>query len=162
MVLQTTYQDKATQTENKNEDTIEELLKVITTLCTKVDRIDNEIQKLKTNDDTLKSKANISQQHDYKNAELRRSEDDKIPEIKGDDGTLPKTHNVCLKTAAGTSRKVSEKSRNTNLNQLFIKPFTQNTQKHIPTEPRTSTYTVSIHSDKKRYNYITQSCVENI
>ena len=30
MVLQTTYQDKATQTENKNEDTIEKLLKVYT------------------------------------------------------------------------------------------------------------------------------------
>lgn len=90
MVLQTTYQDKTTQTENKNEDTIEELLKAITTLCTKVDRMDNEIQKLKTNEDNLKSKANISQQHDYKNAELRRSEDDKISEIKGDDGKLPK------------------------------------------------------------------------
>ena len=90
MVLQTTYQDKATQTENKNEDTIEELLKAITTLCTKVDRMDNEIQKLKTNEDNLKSKANISQQHDYKNVELRRSEDDKISEIKGDDGKLPK------------------------------------------------------------------------
>ena len=47
MVLQTTYQDKATQTENKIEDTIEELLKAITILCTKVDRMDNEIQKLK-------------------------------------------------------------------------------------------------------------------
>ncbi|XP_015075497.1 uncharacterized protein LOC107019571 [Solanum pennellii] len=150
MVLQTTYQDKATQTENKNEDTIEELLRAITTLCTKVDSMDNEIQKLK------------SQQHDYKSAELRRSEDGKIQEIKGDDGKLPKTHNVCLNTAAGTSRKFSEKPRNTNLNQLFIKPFTQNTQKQIPTESQTSTYAVSIQSDKKRYNYITQSYIENI
>ena len=116
MVLQTTYQDKATQTENKNEDTIEELLKVITTLCTKVDRMDNEIQKLKTNEDNLKSKANISQHHDYKNVELCRSKDDKISKIKEDDGKLPKTHNVCLNTAACTSRKVSEKPRNTNLN----------------------------------------------
>ncbi|KAG5605039.1 hypothetical protein H5410_026531 [Solanum commersonii] len=33
--------------------------------------MDNEIQKLKTNEDNLKSKA--SQQHDYKNAELRTS-----------------------------------------------------------------------------------------
>ncbi|XP_015081331.1 uncharacterized protein LOC107024927 [Solanum pennellii] len=110
MVLQTTYQDKDTQTEDKNEDTIEELFKGITTLCTKVERMDNVIQKLKTNEDTLKSKANISQQHDYKNAELRGLEDDKIPEIKGDDGKPVKTHNVCLNTAAGTSRKVSEKS----------------------------------------------------
>ncbi|WMV24358.1 hypothetical protein MTR67_017743 [Solanum verrucosum] len=41
--------------------------------------MDNEIQK-------LKSKA--SQQHDYKNAELRRSEDEKNPDLKGDDGKL--------------------------------------------------------------------------
>ncbi|KAG5601163.1 hypothetical protein H5410_032533 [Solanum commersonii] len=60
--------------------------------------MDNEIQKLKTNEDNLKSKA--SQQHDYKNAELRRSEDGKNPELKGDDGKLLKTHNICLNTAA--------------------------------------------------------------
>ncbi|XP_069150210.1 uncharacterized protein [Solanum lycopersicum] len=60
MVLQTTYQEKATQTENQDEDTIEKLLKAITTLCTRVDSMDNEIQKLKTNEDNLKSKANIT------------------------------------------------------------------------------------------------------
>ncbi|WMV50976.1 hypothetical protein MTR67_044361 [Solanum verrucosum] len=65
--------------------------------------MDNEIQKLKTNEDNLKSKA--SQQHDYKNAELRRSEDGKNPELKGDDGKLLKTHNVCLNTAVGTSKQ---------------------------------------------------------
>ena len=129
MVLQTTYEDKATHTEKQDEDTIEKILKVITTLCTKVDSMDNEIQKLKTNEDNLKSKANISQQHDYKNAELRRSKDGNIPDIKGDDGKHPKTHNVCLNKAAGTSRKVSEKPRNTNLNQLFSTPFIQNTPK---------------------------------
>ncbi|WMV19128.1 hypothetical protein MTR67_012513, partial [Solanum verrucosum] len=91
-----TYQDKATQTENEN--TMEEILKAITTLCIKVDSMDNEIQKLKTNEDNLKSKA--SQQHDYKNAELRRSEDGKNPELKGDDGKLLKTHNICLNIAA--------------------------------------------------------------
>ncbi|KAG5591328.1 hypothetical protein H5410_041842 [Solanum commersonii] len=58
--------------------------------------MDNEIQKLKTNEDNLKSKA--SQQHDYKNAELRRSEDGKNPELKGGDGKLLKTHNICLNT----------------------------------------------------------------
>ncbi|KAG5632388.1 hypothetical protein H5410_004105 [Solanum commersonii] len=66
--------------------------------CTKVDSMDNEIQKLKTNEDNLKSKA--SQQHDYKNAELHQSKDEKNPELKGDDGKLLKTHNVCLNTAA--------------------------------------------------------------
>ncbi|WMV13794.1 hypothetical protein MTR67_007179 [Solanum verrucosum] len=64
MLLQITYHDKATQTETEEEDTIEKILKAITTLCTKVDSMDNEIQK-------LKSKA--SQQHDYKNEELRRA-----------------------------------------------------------------------------------------
>ncbi|WMV19377.1 hypothetical protein MTR67_012762 [Solanum verrucosum] len=77
---------------------MEEILKAITTLCIKVDSMDNEIQKLKTNEDNLKSKA--SQQHDYKNAELRRSEDGKNLELKGDGGKLLKTHNVCLNTAA--------------------------------------------------------------
>ncbi|KAG5575853.1 hypothetical protein H5410_055987 [Solanum commersonii] len=64
--------------------------------------MDNEIQKLKTNEDNLKSKA--SQQHDYKNVELRRSEDEKNPELKGDDGKLLKTHNVCLNTATGLTK----------------------------------------------------------
>ncbi|WMV37810.1 hypothetical protein MTR67_031195 [Solanum verrucosum] len=71
MLLQITYQDKATQTEKEN--TIEDILKPITKLCIKVDSIDNEIQKLKTNEDNLKSKANTGQQHDCKNAELSQS-----------------------------------------------------------------------------------------
>ncbi|WMV49935.1 hypothetical protein MTR67_043320 [Solanum verrucosum] len=70
--------------------------------------MDNEIQKLKTNEDNLKSKA--SQQHDYKNAELRRPEDEKNPELKGDDGKLLKTHNVCLNTAAVESSNWAVKS----------------------------------------------------
>ncbi|KAG5582049.1 hypothetical protein H5410_052676 [Solanum commersonii] len=73
--------DKATQTDKEN--TMEEILKVITTLCIKVDSMDNEIQKLKTNEDNLKSKA--SQQYDYKNAELIYTYDGKelsgIPEL---------------------------------------------------------------------------------
>ncbi|WMV08675.1 hypothetical protein MTR67_002060 [Solanum verrucosum] len=102
MLLQITYHDKATQTETEEEDTIEKILKVITTLCTKVDSMDNEIQKLKTNEDNLKSKA--SQQHDYKNADLHRLEDGKNPELKGDDGKFLKTHNVCLNTVAGLTK----------------------------------------------------------
>ncbi|KAG5579817.1 hypothetical protein H5410_050444 [Solanum commersonii] len=99
---QIAYQDKATQTEK--ESTIEEILKGIATLCILVDSMDNEIQKLKTNEDNLKSKASTSQQHDYKNAELSQSEDFKNPELRGDDGKHLKTHNVCLNTAAGTSK----------------------------------------------------------
>ncbi|WMV58297.1 hypothetical protein MTR67_051682 [Solanum verrucosum] len=93
-----TYHDKATQTETEEEDTIEKILKAIATLCRKVDSMDNKIQKLKTNEDNLKSKAR--QQHDYKIVELRRSEDGKNPELKGDNGELLKTHIVCLNTAA--------------------------------------------------------------
>ncbi|WMV13997.1 hypothetical protein MTR67_007382, partial [Solanum verrucosum] len=101
-LLQITYHDKPTQTETEEEDTIEKILKTITTLCTKVDSMDNDIQKLKTDEDNLKSKA--SQQHDYKNAELRRSEHGKKPELKGDDRKLLKTHNVCLNTFAGLTK----------------------------------------------------------
>ncbi|WMV58845.1 hypothetical protein MTR67_052230 [Solanum verrucosum] len=77
--------------------------------------MDNEIQKLKT--------TSISQQHDYKNAELCRSEDRKNSELKGDVGKHLKTDNICLNTAAGTSQRVSEKYKNSNLNQLFEKPL---------------------------------------
>ncbi|WMV09722.1 hypothetical protein MTR67_003107 [Solanum verrucosum] len=90
---------------------MEEILKAITTLCIKVDSMDNEIQKLKTNEDNLKSK--VSQQHDYKNAELRRPEDGKNPELKGDDGKLLKTHNVCLNTAAGVAAAKGENAKET-------------------------------------------------
>ncbi|KAG5581050.1 hypothetical protein H5410_051677 [Solanum commersonii] len=65
-------EDELEEKEKNNQDN---LLKIRVTLCTKVDSMDNEIQKLKTNEDNLKSKA--SQQHDYKNAELRRSKDEK-------------------------------------------------------------------------------------
>ncbi|KAG5605681.1 hypothetical protein H5410_027173 [Solanum commersonii] len=99
MLLQITYQDKATQTEKEN--TIEDIFKVITTLCTKVDNMDNEIQK-------LKSKASTSQQHDYKNAELRRSKDEKIPEIEGDVGKHPKIHNICSITTAAPAEVLYE------------------------------------------------------
>ncbi|WMV33297.1 hypothetical protein MTR67_026682 [Solanum verrucosum] len=106
MEIQITYHDKATQTESEEEDTIEKILKAITTLCTKVDSMDNKIQKQKTNEDNLKSKT--SQQHDYKNAELCRSEDRIKPELKGDDGKLLKTHKVCLNTAADISDSMAK------------------------------------------------------
>jgi len=127
MLLQITYQDKATQTEKEN--TIEEILKAITTLCIKVDSMDNEIQKLKTNEDNLKSKASTSQQHDYKNEQLSQSEDFKNPDLKGDVGKHLKTHNVCLNTDAGTSKQVSEKQhKNANFNHLFEKSLPQERQ----------------------------------
>ncbi|WMV37681.1 hypothetical protein MTR67_031066 [Solanum verrucosum] len=66
--------------------------------------MDSEIQKIKTNEDNLKSKASISQQHDYKNAELFRSKDRKNSELKGDIGKHLKTHNIYLNTAAGLTK----------------------------------------------------------
>ncbi|WMV45950.1 hypothetical protein MTR67_039335 [Solanum verrucosum] len=99
MLLQITYQYKATQTEKEN--TIEEILKAITTFCIKVHSMDNEIQKLKT--------TSTSQQHDYKNAELSQSKDFKNPKLRGDVGKHLKNHNDCLNIAAGTRRPVIEK-----------------------------------------------------
>ncbi|KAG5568396.1 hypothetical protein H5410_064586 [Solanum commersonii] len=106
MLLQITYQDKATQTEKEN--IIEDILKAITTLCIKVDSMENEIQKLKTNEDNLNSKANTGQQHDCKNAELSQSEDFKNLELKGDVGKHLKTHNICLNTTAAPAEILYE------------------------------------------------------
>ncbi|KAM3344793.1 hypothetical protein P3S68_024502 [Capsicum galapagoense] len=92
MLLQITYQDKATQTDITENDTLEEILKTLTTLSLKMDSMGNEVEKLKTSEGKLKSKA-TSQPHDYKNAELCRSEDIKS-ELKGDVGTLHKTYNL--------------------------------------------------------------------
>ncbi|WMV29319.1 hypothetical protein MTR67_022704, partial [Solanum verrucosum] len=141
ILLQITYQDKTTQTEKEN--IIEEILKVITTFCIKVDSMDNEIQKLKT--------TSTSQQHDNKNAELSQSEDFKNPKLRGDVGKHLKTHNDCLNTVAGISKQVSEKQhKNTNLNQLFEKPFTPRTSRNTLTmEPQTSTYADSLQNEKK-------------
>ncbi|WMV14148.1 hypothetical protein MTR67_007533 [Solanum verrucosum] len=128
---------------------MEEILKAITILCIKVDSMDNEIQKLKT--------TSTSQQHDYKNAELSRPKNSNNPEIKGDVGKYLKTHNVCLNTAAGTSKQVNDKQqKNENLNQLFEKPFTQRTPRHMSIEPQTSTYADSLET-KMRKRHITTS-----
>ena len=153
--MQTIYQDRVTQPGQDN--VMENILKTLTTLCTKVDSMGLRIQKLEENVEST------SQQHDYKHAELRHSADEKQPELEGEVGKLQKTHNrVCLNTAAGTSKKGSEKPKNMNLNQLFVKPFIKKPQIQIPVEPQTSTYAVSLQNDKKRYNYITQSYIENI
>ncbi|WMV42277.1 hypothetical protein MTR67_035662 [Solanum verrucosum] len=154
MLLQITYQDKATQTEKEN--TIEDILKAITTLCIKVDSMDNEIQKLKT--------TNTGQRHDCKNAKLNQLEDFKNSELKGDVGKHLKTHNICLNTAASTSKQVSEKQhKNTNLNQLFENPFTPKMSINTLTmEPQTSTYADSLQNEKKLYNHVTRTYIENI
>ena len=152
ILLQITYQEKGTQTEP---DTTEEILKDITILSTNVS-MSKELQNLKTK----------SQQHDYKYAEICRSEDSKIPELQGDDGKLHKTHNnVCLNTAttststAGQPSKKEEtkvKYTNINMNKLFSKPYTpQNTQKDTFVPPQINTYKASLDSEKQTYNHIT-------
>ncbi|TMW80320.1 hypothetical protein EJD97_021468, partial [Solanum chilense] len=81
----TICQDRVTQPGQDN--LMENILKTLTTLCTKVDSMGLRIQKLEENIEST------SQQHDYKHAELRRSTDEKQPELEGDDGKLQKTHN---------------------------------------------------------------------
>ncbi|KAK4724034.1 hypothetical protein R3W88_026813 [Solanum pinnatisectum] len=134
---------------------MEQILNLLPTLCTKVDSMDGEIQKLK--------KQASSQQHDAKHAELRRSEDDKIPDLEGDVGKLHKTHNVCVNTAAGTSG-TSGKGKsyiNTNMNKLFDKPYiAPKIQKFVPT-PQTTTYRNSLAQQKNTYNHITRTYIEN-
>ena len=125
MLLQITYQGKATQTEPDN--TMENLLLAMTTLCKKVESIEEEIQIIK--------KTASGQQHDLKNAEIRRSEISKIPELEGDVEQHLKTHNSLLNTVAGSRTASSSSSKkkeeikprytNINMNNLFTKPFVQ-------------------------------------
>ncbi|KAG5570303.1 hypothetical protein H5410_060069 [Solanum commersonii] len=73
-----------------------------------------KIKQIKTN---LKSK---SQLHDSKHAELRRLEDEKIPEIEGDVGKLPKTHYICSITTAVYTYDGEEISGMPELHKAFI------------------------------------------
>ncbi|KAM3339818.1 hypothetical protein P3S68_029687 [Capsicum galapagoense] len=160
MLLQIRYQDKATQTDITENDTLEKILKTLTTLSLKVDSMGNEIEKLKTNEVKLKSEAmtQITQQC----AEKCRSEDNKIPEIKGDIRTLQITHNVYQSASAGTSKGV-RRNPNMNTNKIFYNPFIPKTPKDplfIPQQ--TITYLDSLNQDKKAYNHITRSYIENI
>ncbi|XP_070048445.1 uncharacterized protein [Nicotiana tomentosiformis] len=166
MLLQIIYQDKATQTEPDN--TMENLLLAMTTLCKKVESIEEEIQILK--------KTTSGQQHDLKNAEIRRSEVSKIPELEGDVEKHLKTHNGLLNAVAGSSTASSSSTKkkeeikprytNTNMNNLFSKPFIQkniqNTQKEIFLPPQINTYKESLNQAKKTYNHITRTYIDNI
>ncbi|PHU06088.1 hypothetical protein BC332_26910 [Capsicum chinense] len=98
MLLQITYQDKATQTDIIEKDTLEKIFNTLTTLSMKVDSMGNEIEKLKTNE--VKPKSEATNQLTQQCAELCRSEDIKIPELEGDIGILHKTHNVYQSTSA--------------------------------------------------------------
>ena len=110
-----------------------------------VDSMDNDIEKLKTNEVKMKSIA--TNQLTQQCAELCRSKDIKITELGGDVGTLHKTHNVYQSTSTGTSKGV-RKNTNMNLNRLFGKPFIPNTPKDpmfIP--PQITTYRDSLNQD---------------
>ncbi|XP_070026063.1 uncharacterized protein [Nicotiana sylvestris] len=91
MLLQTTYQEKGTQTDDRQET--KDLFAILTTLSLHMDSMGKRLQQLQ--------ESKPSQQHDYKDAELSRSEDSKFSELEGDVGKLRKTHNnVSLHTAA--------------------------------------------------------------
>ncbi|KAG5619781.1 hypothetical protein H5410_004999 [Solanum commersonii] len=83
--------DKTTQTEK--ESTLEDILKAITTLCSKVDSMDNEIC---------------------------QSEDTKHPELEGDVGILQKTHNYCFNAAAVYTYDGEEQSGIPKIHKAFI------------------------------------------
>ncbi|KAG5568464.1 hypothetical protein H5410_064518 [Solanum commersonii] len=157
MLLQITYQDKATQTDLDNESTIEKILHTMTFLCTKVDTIDKELQQIK------------SQQHDAKHAELSPSDDSKIPELEGDVGKHRKTQTNSLShaatgTASTSATKEENKTRyvNTNMTKLFDKPFMPKTQKDIFIPPQINTCKESLGQHKQTYNHITRAYIENI
>ncbi|KAG5580232.1 hypothetical protein H5410_050859 [Solanum commersonii] len=109
-----------------------------------------------------------SQQHDNKYAKLSQSEDLKIPELEGDDGKHQKTqaNNLLHATTGSTSAAKGENKMryiNTNMNKIFEKPFIPKTQKEqlcIP--PQVNTYKESLGQNKKAYNHITRSYIENI
>ncbi|XP_025886063.2 uncharacterized protein [Solanum lycopersicum] len=152
------------QTTSQERDIMKDLLAMITNLCQKIEKIETEVQNLKAN----------SQQHDSKNAELRPSADEKQPELKGDVGKLLKTHDIT--DVAGTSKGVMEKPtpKNTNLNSVFTKPFTPKVQiidtsapqtsPHAASlsAPQTSPHAASLHKEKKTYNHISRTYIENL
>ncbi|KAG5586253.1 hypothetical protein H5410_046687 [Solanum commersonii] len=157
MLLQITYQDKATQTDLDNENTIEKILNAMTLFHTKLDTMEKELQQIK------------SQQHDAKHAELSPSDDSKIPELEGDDGKHRKTQpnslsNAATGTASTSATKEETKTRyvNTNMTKLFDKPFTPKTQKDIFIPPQVNTYKESLGQHKQTYNHITRTYIENI
>ncbi|XP_075112118.1 uncharacterized protein LOC107802406 [Nicotiana tabacum] len=155
MLLQTTYQEKGTQTDDRQET--KDLFAILTTLSLHMDSMGKRLQQLQ--------ESKPSQQHDYKDVELSRSEDSKFSELEGDVGKLRKTHNnVSLHTAAGKSKQVNKKPyTNANLNNIFDKPITPKIPKEtMTTTPQTSTYANSLHQNKKIYNHITQTYIENI
>ncbi|KAG5601958.1 hypothetical protein H5410_033328 [Solanum commersonii] len=156
MLLQITYQDKATQTDPDNENTIEKILNTMTLFHTKLDTMEKELQNIR------------SQQHDKKHAELSPSDDSKTPELEGDVGKHRKTQpNSLLNAATGASTSATKeetKARyvNTNMTKLFDKPFTPKIQKDIFMPPQVNTYKESLGQHKQAYNHITRAYIENI
>ncbi|XP_075077153.1 uncharacterized protein LOC142163899 [Nicotiana tabacum] len=118
----------------------------------------------------------LCKKHDSKNAEIRRSEVSKIPELEGDVEKHLKTHNSLLNAVAGSSTASSSSAKkkeeikprhiNINMNNLFSKPFIQkniqNTQNEIFLPPQINTYKESLNQTKKIYNHITRTYIDNI
>jgi len=156
MLLQTTYQDKSTQTEPETENisvsVLNEVLEQLKVLNTRVSAIE----------------ANYVESDHGKKPELAvQSEHYKKPELEGDVGIHQKTQTTNEIINAGTSKEIFTpviKKKNYNLNKVFEKPYApphiQKQELFIP--PQIHTYTNSLNQEKKTYNHITRSYIENI
>ena len=156
MLLQITYQDKATQTEPETENisvsVLNEVLEQLKVLNTRVSAIE----------------ANYVESDHGKKPELAvQTEHYKKPELQGDVGIHQKTQTTNEIINAGTSKAIFTpvaKKKNYNLNKVFEKPYApshiQKQELFIP--PQIHTYANSLNQEKKTYNHITRSYIENI
>ncbi|XP_070048578.1 uncharacterized protein, partial [Nicotiana tomentosiformis] len=87
----------------------------MTTLCKKVESMDEEIQIIR--------KTASSQQHDSKNAEIRRSEVSKIPELEGS--------STASSSSAKKKEEIKPRYTNINMNNLFSKPKAMDKQEDM-------------------------------
>ena len=180
MLLQITYQDKATQTDLPMEEAdvkdtqtdlilqVFEQMKLlqerVITLTTEVTNVKVQVEHYKIQDKAI-SKDTVQEEHIKK------------LDLEGDDEKHLKTQitNEITVTAAGAgdvskgknivtqNKPELPKKKNYNLNQIFSKPYTPNIQKSessIP--PQIHTYSESLNQQKQTYNHITRTYIDNI
>ncbi|XP_023802729.1 uncharacterized protein LOC111944179 [Cyanistes caeruleus] len=164
MLLQITYQEKGTQTDDVPETTTGDIYTILSKLSIQIDGMGRRLQNLEEAS---------SQQHDYKNAELQKitssqQHDLKNADLEGDVGKLQKTHNNVNIIDAGTIASSSSttrsptKPKNKNLNKLFEKPYTTIPKNPVTVQPQTTTYSESLNQTKKTYNHISRTYIENM
>ena len=162
MLLQTTYQDKSTQTNLETEttsvSTMNEILEQLKMLNARVSAIEAN---------------HVETDHDKKPELGVQAEHYKKPELEGDVGKHLKTQATNKIFIAGKSTKksteetftaVTTKKRNYNLNKVFEKPYAsphiQNQELFIP--PQVQTYVTALHQEKKTFNHIAKSYIINL